>query len=110
MEHFNTINRIAILVYPKKPFINWLKYVDLDVPLFDDIRIYDFALSKEDIKNIYNQGDVSEEINPLTWTKVQQGVTGQTDKTSWIDDGSETSPPPDNEGVINRFYKVGFDN
>ncbi len=37
MEHFNTINRIAILVYPKKPFIDWLKYVDPEVPLFDDI-------------------------------------------------------------------------
>ncbi len=39
MEHFSTINRIAILVYPKKPFIDWLKYVDPEVPLCD--RVHD---------------------------------------------------------------------
>ena len=37
MEDFSTINRIAILVYPKKPFIDWLKYVDSEVPICDDV-------------------------------------------------------------------------
>lgn len=53
MEHFNTINRIAVLVYPKKPFIDWLKYVDPEVPLFDDV---------DDSKTVYLlPEDVSED-------------------------------------------------
>lgn len=43
-----------------------------------------------------------------TWIRVNQSVTGQTTCTSWSDDGTQTSPAPDNDGVIYRFYRVIF--
>lgn len=94
---------LLIGAFSNTPSEPWKGYLD-------DVRIYDFVLNAEDVANIYNQGDGSEETNPLTWTKVQQGIIGQTDTTSWTDDGTETSPAPDDVGVINRFYKVVFEN
>ena len=43
-----------------------------------------------------------------TWSRVTQSITGQTTSTTWTDDGSETSPEPDNDGVLYRFYRVVF--
>ncbi len=76
----------------------------------DDIRIYNCTLSDEDIQNIYDQGSGTEDENPLMWTRLQQGITGQTGTTAWTDNGTEISPPYDNDGLIHRFYKVVFDN
>lgn len=94
---------LLIGAYSTTPTEAWKGYLD-------DIRIYNCTLSDNDIENIYNRGVGSEDGNPVEWTRVQQSITGQTGTTSWTDDGTEISPTLDNDGLINRFYKVVFDN
>ena len=44
MEHFENINRTALVVSLKKPFLDWIKYVDPTTPMIDE---------KHDAKTIY---------------------------------------------------------
>jgi hypothetical protein len=76
----------------------------------DDIRLYDIVLSQTDVDSLYYGGIGTEERNPLPWTRVAQSITGQQGSTSWTDDGTETSPAPDDSSVDHRFYRVVFDN
>lgn len=57
----------------------------------------------------YTEGDLDNDS--FIWTTVDNdGVAGQTDSTSWTDDGTDISPPYDNDSVLQRFYRVFFDN
>ncbi|MEW6534784.1 MAG: S8 family serine peptidase [Candidatus Auribacterota bacterium] len=76
----------------------------------DDIRLYDIVLSQTDVDSLYYGGIGTEERNPLPWTRVAQSITGQQGSTSWTDDGTETSPAPNDSSVDHRFYRVVFDN
>jgi len=83
-------------IYSADPWIGYM----------DDIRIYNRVLNQEDIENLYNQGNGTEQINPMTWTRIQQAIDGEPTTTSWTDDGSQTSPSPDQLGLKHRFYKI----
>ncbi|MFZ5802927.1 MAG: hypothetical protein ACOY3K_07475 [Candidatus Omnitrophota bacterium] len=44
MEYFESINRTALVVSHKKPFLDWIKYVDPSTPMIDE---------KHDSKTVY---------------------------------------------------------
>ncbi|MCP5463075.1 MAG: hypothetical protein H7A34_07935 [bacterium] len=72
--------------------------------MIDDVRVYDHLLTTPEIGFIYNHGNGTEES--VKWHRVTTSVIGQEGTTSWTDDGSETSPAPDNDGVTQRLYRV----
>ena len=64
-------------------------------------------------KVYYVEYTEDEPDNEATWTQVQldnEGIIGLNQATSWTDDGTEIIPPYDNDSVIQRFYRVFFDN
>ncbi|GAB5527389.1 MAG: hypothetical protein Roseis2KO_52610 [Roseivirga sp.] len=53
MEELDFINRSAILVMPRKPFFDWLNYLDPDMPMSAaDINEYNTYLVKGDFADL----------------------------------------------------------
>jgi len=45
-----------------------------------------------------------------TWSTVSGGINGQTDTTSWTDNGTQITPRFDSLSLKQRFYRIYFEN